>query len=204
MVPMHYCTYSCAVFCVGSSQLMRMITTSVGGEVGLVGVMVGWGGGEGGRDQMCRRINGVRKVSKEGYAGTGIKASPVSLFFPLMSPTQVRNRLEKLSQQKKKEEKKENGCLGGWVRVAIVCVLLLFLLVMMVVMMVVVVWGGGVTRPCTKLKGTGQKIEAKGRREREREKGGGGAKVTWNAFFKTRTLISAKLVAIETNKHLNS
>ena len=59
-------------------------------------------GGEGGRDQMCRRINGVRKVSKEGYAGTGIKASPVSLFFPLMSPTQVRNRLEKLSQQKKR------------------------------------------------------------------------------------------------------
>ena len=51
MVPMHYRTYSCAVFCVGSSQLMRTITTSVGGEVGLVGlvgVMVGWGGGGGG------------------------------------------------------------------------------------------------------------------------------------------------------------
>ena len=51
---------------------------------------------------MCRRINRVRKVSKEGYAGTGIKASPVSLFFPLMLPTQVRNGLKKLSQQKKR------------------------------------------------------------------------------------------------------
>ena len=46
MVPMHYRTYSCAVFCVGSQQLMRTITTSVGGEVG---VMVAAGGVGGGR-----------------------------------------------------------------------------------------------------------------------------------------------------------
>ena len=44
---------------------------------------VGGGGvGGGGGHQMCRRINGVRKVSKERYVGTGIKASPVPLFSP--------------------------------------------------------------------------------------------------------------------------
>ena len=64
---------------------------------------------------------------------------------------------------------------------AIVCVLLLFLLVMVVVMVVmvvvvVVVWGGGrgVTRPCTKLMGTGRKTDAKGRKERKVVGRGGG------------------------------